>query len=271
VLVTALFAQWSYGSTASAGAPAGQRPTASGCTSRAATRVFPGTVELGVHAHVTLTLAFHMRLLLSLATCCVGILAALAGIKLHDLVSASPNQPMQQPAPTSPCVLRTDKRVAPATLLLGERTQVTLTARTACPEDPMPLHVMLVIDTSASMRRQKLEGAKAWAREAVTALDLQHNGHVRVGLLGFHVQPAVVVELTNSADRVLAAIRDLDAAGGKAVDARSTGSGSARQADPRSPGPDIRRRPPFRTGACAGGNRARQSPGHTDGGGMRGQ
>lgn len=95
----------------------------------------------------------------------------------------------------SPCTALLDKVAAPAKLMLGETTRITLTLEAVCPSESAPIDVMLVLDASASMADdQKLVTAVAAARAFVDAMNLAAS---RVGLVVFNQDAGVRQRLTN--------------------------------------------------------------------------
>jgi Mg-chelatase subunit ChlD len=106
----------------------------------------------------------------------------------------------------------------PATVRLGEQTQVTMTLSADCPMVPYPLHVPFVLDRSGSMAGNKLAEMKTAAREAITGLQLDRNPAFKVAVISFAEQANTDTGLTNSSGRAISAIARLRASGGKAID-----------------------------------------------------
>jgi Mg-chelatase subunit ChlD len=136
--------------------------------------------------------------------------------------------------PQSPCVPKRDKFAAPKVLLLGETAHVTLTVGADCPGKESPVHVVLVLDASATMDEipcpptPSLLGAcgtgtkgyeeKQAAMDLVRRLDLKENLWLRIGVVQYNDTARTLVDLTDDEGRVLSAIQKIGAEGKGAID-----------------------------------------------------
>lgn len=94
---------------------------------------------------------------------------------------------------------------------------VTLSAAPLCSPGAFPLHVALVLDSSASMKGQRAAGLKTAAGGFVTGLDLALNPLRQVGVVEFNHRARTLTQLTNSESRALAAIAKVGASGGTSI------------------------------------------------------
>lgn len=96
------------------------------------------------------------------------------------------------------CNVEVDQTISPAVVLLGETIDVRLILRPFCGQSTgRPLHVVLVIDTSASMQGQPIMQAKAAARGFIDELDLAAHPDTKVGIVSFNNNAKTVCSLTN--------------------------------------------------------------------------
>jgi len=108
----------------------------------------------------------------------------------------------------SPCGITNNKWADPTRLVLGDWTTVALTTTTDCPKSSVPLHIVLSLDASLSMRPDgKLEQAQNAAKQFVRKVDFSVS---RVGVTSFSDKAYIDTEMTDSAGRVLSAIDGLD-------------------------------------------------------------
>lgn len=99
----------------------------------------------------------------------------------------------------SACSAEVDKWAAPTVLKLGETTRVTLTLKSACPQEVAPIDAMMVLDVSASMGDDdKIENA---TKAGITFVRAMSNTS-RVGLVKFNHEAGVAVPLTYDRARV---------------------------------------------------------------------
>jgi uncharacterized protein YegL len=87
-----------------------------------------------------------------------------------------------------------------------------LTAAIACTESPS-LHVVLVLDRSASMAGDRIEGVKEAGWALIDLLDLAADPETRVGVVEFYATARTVCELTNDRGRAVACVADVAAGG----------------------------------------------------------
>jgi len=113
-----------------------------------------------------------------------------------------------QPRRDSPCVLAPGKWADPARLYRGAWTTVTLTSTTQCPAQLIPLHVVLSIDASLSMRNNnKIQDAKRAASTFVEQVDFTNS---KVGVTSFSDVGYIDAEVTDERGRALSAINGLE-------------------------------------------------------------
>ncbi|MCC7018224.1 MAG: VWA domain-containing protein [Ardenticatenales bacterium] len=135
---------------------------------------------------------------------CLAAAGALGGLAMRhgaraDLVEASA------------CTAEVDKWAAPTVLELGQTTRVTLTLKSACPQEKAPIDVMMVLDVSASMGdNDKIRRA----REAGIAFVAAMTNTSRVGLVKFNQDAGVAVPLTFDRSRVAVGL-DVEITSGK--------------------------------------------------------
>jgi len=138
----------------------------------------------------------------------VGFVVALL---LAVLAPAHAETTLLAPGPVSPCVATFDKTASPMTVLLGEAVTVELGLALACPADPVPLDVVIVLDRSGSMTGWPLADAKAAAISFVELVDLSTS---RVAVASFSSMARVDARLSRNRRHVVSAISGLVADGG---------------------------------------------------------
>ncbi|MFI0606681.1 MAG: VWA domain-containing protein [Anaerolineae bacterium] len=101
-------------------------------------------------------------------------------------LAASPAAADRPPPPaTSDCVVRPRKSVSPDVLLLGETATVTLGFDVDCTVEEAPVHVVLVLDSSASIDSESLTQLQAAARHFIRGLLLPELPTARIGIVSF--------------------------------------------------------------------------------------
>lgn len=149
-----------------------------------------------------------------------------AGIWAFDLAE-SPADARPVPPDVDACPVDIDKTASPASVALGDAVAVTLTVHGACPRQPLPQQIMLVVDTSWSMndgfeRASQPPGALERARQIVlpllAALD---PAVVDVGLVTFAngaaLQTLLADDLADVRGRIIRAQADGDTMMGAGV------------------------------------------------------
>lgn len=141
----------------------------------------------------------------------------------------------------SKCTLTTGKWADPTELWLGEYTWLTLTTTTKCPSTLIPLHVVLSIDASLSMRpNNKLQDAQDAARRFVSKMNFDIS---KIGVTSFSDKAYVDCELTDQRGRAISAINNLelkfgtDVEGGLDYSREVIVRGRMRNPDPDLPDP----------------------------------
>ncbi len=174
-----------------------------------------------------------LRLMLAPALLTVLALAALMVIPQRLAAEGSEKE--------SKCTLTTGKWADPSELWLGEYTWLTLTTTTKCPSTLIPLHVVLSLDASLSMRpNNKLQDAQDAARRFVSKMDFEIS---KVGVTSFSDQAYVNCELTDQRGRAVSAINNLelkfgtDVEGGLNYSREVIVRGRLRNPDPDLPAP----------------------------------
>ena len=123
------------------------------------------------------------------------------------MLATPPVPAAAQDQPESPCTLGPVKSAGPAVLRSDDPVTITLAARPACPPEPVPRHVALVIDASDSMQDDgKLVHAK---RAANTFVDTVNMGTTQVAVVAFSDDPDVRSPLTGSRNQAKAAINSI--------------------------------------------------------------
>ncbi len=116
-----------------------------------------------------------------------------------------------EPRPATACRLAPDKQAAPARLPLGQAVTVTLTLTGACPAEPGPLQLALVVDRSRSMGwGYTMARAQDSLFALLAALD---PATTEVALVAFAEVPAVLQPLTRDLPAVARAAGALQPAG----------------------------------------------------------
>jgi uncharacterized protein YegL len=146
-----------------------------------------------------------------LAVLLPAAIASLMGVGEGGVAARPPRQ-----AASGPCTAIHDARVAPPAVLLGETVDVTLTLRPACPDD-MPLHIVLVLDSSGSMAGEPERELRKAARSMVNGLGLADHPSWRVGVVMFNSSARILCALANREGQVNGCIGRVSAAGGTNV------------------------------------------------------
>ena len=108
------------------------------------------------------------------------------------------------------CNVAVDQTISPAVVLLGETIDVRLVMRPSCGQSTgRPLHVVLVIDTSASMQGQPIMQAKAASRSFINDLDLAAHPDTQVGIVSFNNSAKTVCALTNQSGKLSGCLNGL--------------------------------------------------------------
>jgi uncharacterized protein YegL len=82
---------------------------------------------------------------------------------------------------------------APAVVRLGDEVSVTMTVRASCSRIQVPIHAVLVVDSSVDMGGSRMSGLREAIGAFVDALDLSRS---RVGLVAYNGIVAVLADLT---------------------------------------------------------------------------
>jgi Mg-chelatase subunit ChlD len=104
---------------------------------------------------------------------------------------------------TSTCAITGTKAAAPALVTVGERVEVRIVARAECPA--RPLHIVLAIDTSASMtaNEDRMREVKRQGRDFVERLDLPNHPERKVAVITFDDDASRPCRLTNDSARLI--------------------------------------------------------------------
>lgn len=140
-------------------------------------------------------------------------LALFTGALLLACASFIPSAPvppaLAEEDPKS-CRVEVEQRLAPEVILLGETVNVSLVLKPFCGRGTdQPLHVVLAIDTSASMQGQPIVQAKAAARQFIDELDLPANPASQVGIVSFNNRADTVCALTNQSAKLVGCLNRL--------------------------------------------------------------
>ncbi len=150
-------------------------------------------------------------------------LVMLAALSTSHPAAAGPAGPTRTPTlrpDQSTCVADTAMWAQPRLLLRGERTEVVMNVKAVCYGERYPLHIVLVLDRSNSMKGGKIRGMKAAACELVRGLRLPDYPATRVGVVAFDSLAETRGRLTNREARLVSAITRIQArvGGGTAID-----------------------------------------------------
>ncbi len=126
--------------------------------------------------------------------------------------------PLAQSTEPSPCILSADASAQPRVMLLGETTAITLGVDYTCPYEPVPLHVVFVLDGSGSMTGEPSRRNKATAREAIDRLAQQSTTPVQFGVIEFNGSARTLCRLTPSPDQAKSCVARVAAVGPSCVD-----------------------------------------------------
>lgn len=142
---------------------------------------------------------------------------ALAGLPVPPAKAApSAQRPTATPWPDygqTTCALTTSTTVQPGAFRRGEPIAVTRTARAACADVPQPLHVVLVLDASASMAGEPSDELRSAMRTFVEDRASSGLPDERLGVVSFERRGRQLCALTDRYDRVQACIRRVRAEG----------------------------------------------------------
>jgi uncharacterized protein YegL len=158
-------------------------------------------------------------LLVAAAAVGIGALGAGAG------VGAAPGQatPVPSPSPTlAGCVAQFTKTVWPDHVALGETVSVTLHARPVCPVRDFPLHVVLVMDGSASMLGSPTRSMKEAARRFVQDLHLGPDKTIEVGVVDYNTGSRTLCQLSTDEAEVLRCVDRVGTVGDAKMDVGMT-------------------------------------------------
>jgi len=152
-----------------------------------------------------------------LAAALVGLGAAAPGAVARDRRA----QPTAEPEPRTTlapgeCTAYGDK-LAPATAFLGDAVPVTLTFNATCADIVVPLHLVFVMDGSASMKGEKSLRMKDAAAALVTSLDLPRRPATRVAVIEFNTRARRLCELMSDEALLLRCIERVRTTRGKAI------------------------------------------------------
>jgi Ca-activated chloride channel homolog len=160
-----------------------------------------------------------MRRLLSITLGLLAVIVVGAVLSSAAPVQAAPDSSMaMQGRATSACHAQSAKTAYPQTLLLGERTKLTLRILATCPGATDALHIVLVLDRSSSMTGDKIRQTKAAASQMVRDLDLPNHPEILVGVVAFDAAPRTYSPLVNDQQKVLGAINSIQVGRGTAID-----------------------------------------------------
>lgn len=120
----------------------------------------------------------------------------------------------------SPCTTERAMSAAPPGVTVGETVAVSLTAVTGCPADDVgPLHIVLVIQASASMGNDSETGIhprrdiQAAVGPWLDRLKLAERPWIKVGIVEFNDSPNRLCELSNDTEAVKGCLGKLRATG----------------------------------------------------------
>ncbi|MFQ5460692.1 MAG: VWA domain-containing protein [Anaerolineae bacterium] len=153
--------------------------------------------------------------------------------------SPGPGAPgLPTPAPGE-CVTAHDKVAGPREIFLGGEATITLTLASTCAPNVYPLHIVLVLDGSASTAGRVSHDMKEKAQELVDCLDLPNNPETAIGVVAFNETARTLCRPTNDPTRVKTCIDKVEPSGGSRIDRGITeGQAQLTRARGRSHDPD---------------------------------
>lgn len=122
------------------------------------------------------------------------------------------------PPATSDCVVQPRKFVSPDVLLLGETATVTLGFDVDCTVEASPLHVVLVLDSSAAMDSESLTQLKAAARHFIRGVLLPELPTARIGIVAFGHGARTLCQLTRDLAKLELCLKRLRPKGDSGID-----------------------------------------------------
>ena len=152
----------------------------------------------------------------------LALALALAGagtLALAPLAFATPaaQRPTATPRPDfskTTCVITTTTSVQPGAFLAGETISLTRTIRERCTYRPYPLHLVMVLDGTASMAGEAREAAVRAMESVVDDVAWYLGpGINRIAVVAFEERVRVLCAFTSDVDRLRRCIRQLDARG----------------------------------------------------------
>lgn len=155
--------------------------------------------------------------------CIAGMVAVAVATSLGALSSnAAPWSPGgSQPGANqeeSTCQPEYGQTASADTILLGETLAVTIAVRPGCPDELLPLHLVIVADGSESMVGTPNALLKAALVRFIGSLGLEQHPSTRVGIVQFGDRARTLCRLTNDRSIAVACANRIGANGGSAMD-----------------------------------------------------
>jgi len=125
------------------------------------------------------------------------------------------------PAPTpatSDCSVQPRRSVFPEPLLAGEAATVTLGLGVACPQSSSSLHLVLVLDSSASLSEEAARRITDSARRVLQQLVKVGSPPPRFGIVSFNHSARIRCPLTDDSARLDACLSHSRPSGGRAIE-----------------------------------------------------
>lgn len=150
------------------------------------------------------------------------VLSGVAAMLLAPMAAAAPVA--QHPAPTplpdyskTTCVVSTTTQIQPGAFLIGDTIAVERTARAGCAGLPVPLHIVLVLDGTASMAGAPRDELERAMREFVADVEGNLAPDGRLAVVTFDTRARELCPLTDRFDRVRRCFNRLDARGNATI------------------------------------------------------
>lgn len=140
------------------------------------------------------------------------LFATLAGLALAAVLSPAGVSAI----PDAPCQLVPERQIEPMISDLGSEITITLGLDAACDADRLPLHLVLVVDSSDKMGEEQLDHLSDALSDAVRSITLADRQYLRIGVVEVGGGAARIKSfLTRDETRVLNALPRKNDAGGE--------------------------------------------------------
>ncbi len=149
----------------------------------------------------------------SLLLTTIVALGSALGLAASPVAAGRPAHPA-----ISDCVVQPRQSVSPDVLLLGETATVTLGFDIDCTVEASPVHVVLVLDSSAAMDSESLMQLKAAARHFIRGVLLPELPTARIGIVAFGHGARTLCPLTRDLAKLELCLKRLRPKGDSGID-----------------------------------------------------